>query len=66
MEIEYLVPADTKEAEKHFDYWKQESMKYRKETLKISEKNLQFKKHDKLAHYAADAYDIEYQFPRGW
>lgn len=66
MEIEYLVPADAKEAEKHFDYWKETSMNYRREIIGISEKNLKFKKHDKLAHYAADAYDIEYNFPRGF
>ncbi len=27
---------------------------------------LQWHRHEKLAHYARDAYDIEYQFPFGW
>ncbi|HMT01601.1 MAG TPA: glycine--tRNA ligase, partial [Candidatus Absconditabacterales bacterium] len=65
MEIEYFVPADPEEAEKHFSYWKEISMHYWKEILGIPAEKLQYKKHDKLAHYAADAYDIEYQFPWG-
>lgn len=66
MEIEYMVEADPKKAEVYFDEWKQVSMQYRTEILWVSPEHLQFKKHDKLAHYAADAYDIEYKFPRWW
>lgn len=65
MEIEYLVPADAQQAENHFADWKNISMEYRQNILGIKKEHLQFKKHDKLAHYAADAYDIEYKFPRG-
>ncbi len=32
----------------------------------LSEKNLQWKRHPKLAFYAKDAYDIEYNYPIGW
>ena len=32
----------------------------------IAEKNLHWKHHDKLAHYAKDAYDIQYRFPIGF
>ncbi|MBQ7167355.1 MAG: glycine--tRNA ligase, partial [Treponema sp.] len=32
----------------------------------IAEKNLQWHHHDKLAHYAKDAYDIQYNFPIGF
>lgn len=34
--------------------------------LGIREKMLRFKDHDKLAHYAKAACDIEYKFPQGW
>jgi len=34
--------------------------------LGLSEKNLRFKDHEKLAHYAKEACDIEYRFPFGW
>ncbi len=35
-------------------------------SLGIKEENLRFKDHDKLAHYAKAACDIDYKFPFGW
>lgn len=32
----------------------------------LKEENLRFHDHDKLAHYAKEACDIEYKFPFGW
>jgi glycyl-tRNA synthetase len=32
----------------------------------MTKEKLQWHRHEKLAHYARDAYDIEYQFPFGW
>jgi glycyl-tRNA synthetase len=64
MEIEFFVPADPDEAQKWFADRKEVSMKYRQDIIKISPEHLRFKDHDKLAHYAAAATDIEYQFPR--
>ncbi len=32
----------------------------------MPEEKLRFHNHDKLAHYAKEACDIEYQFPFGW
>ncbi len=32
----------------------------------IKEQNLRFKDHEKLAHYAKEACDVEYKFPFGW
>lgn len=34
--------------------------------LGIKEQNLRFKDHEKLAHYAKEACDVEYKFPFGW
>ena len=66
MEIEYFVPADADEAMKFFDQRKSDSMNYRTQIIGISADNLRFKDHDKLAHYAAAATDVEYKFPRGF
>ena len=56
-----------KEAEKFFDYWKEERMKWYL-NLGIKKENLRFKEVPKseLAHYAKIAVDIEYKFPFGW
>jgi glycyl-tRNA synthetase len=50
-----------------FNYWKAERIKWYQE-LGMTASKMQFHQHepDKLAHYAKDAYDIEYQFPFGW
>lgn len=64
MEIEYFVPADADNAMKVFEQRKSDSMYYWTNIIGISSKNLRFKDHDKLAHYAAAATDIEYRFPR--
>ena len=66
MEIEYFVPADADEAMKFFEQRKSDSMHYRTQIIGISPENLRFKDHDKLAHYAAAATDVEYRFPRGF
>ena len=34
--------------------------------LGIKQENIRFKDHEKLAHYAKEACDIEYKFPFGW
>jgi len=64
MEMQFFVkPGTDKE---WFDYWKQERMKWYHE-MGITKEKLRFHQHseDELAHYAAEAYDIEYQFPFG-
>jgi glycyl-tRNA synthetase len=50
-----------------FEYWKEERMKWFGD-LGLRKEKLRFSKHapDKLAHYAKDAFDIEYEFPFGW
>ena len=65
MEQQYFVkPA---QAEKYFEYWKNERMKWYL-GLGVKKEKLRFRPHakDELAHYAKGAEDIEYEFPFGW
>jgi len=65
MEMQYFVkPSDDK---KHYDEWKESRIAWYK-NLGISEDKLRFHDHpaDKLAHYAKEATDVEYEFPFGW
>ncbi len=63
MEIEYFVPADPDNAMKVFDERKKVSMDFWTQVIGISPEHLRYKDHDKLAHYAAAATDIEFAFP---
>ncbi len=65
MELEYFV--NPKEAEKFFEQWKEERMRWYLD-LGAKKENLRFREHEKseLAHYARKAVDIEYNFPFGW
>ncbi len=65
MEMQYFVkPGDDEET---FNIWKEKRMAYYKR-LGIDTAKLRFHQHGpgELAHYAKDAYDIEYLFPFGW
>ena len=66
MEIEYFVENDEKKAMEIYNTRKEECMKYRTKNMEINPKHLRFKDHEKLAHYAAAATDIEYLYPRGF
>ena len=48
-----------------YEYFKEYGMKFYTD-LGIKEENLRFHDHDKLAHYAKAACDIEYKFPWGF
>lgn len=65
MEMQYFVKKE--EAEKWFDYWKEQRINWYSD-LGMKKDKLQFVPHppDKLAHYAKAAVDIEYDFPFGW
>ncbi|MFP4010187.1 MAG: glycine--tRNA ligase [Spirochaetaceae bacterium] len=65
MEMQFFVHPS--EDEKWFDYWKNERINYYYK-LGIRPEKLRFHRHgpDELAHYAKDAFDIEYEFPFGW
>ena len=65
MEMQYFInPA---EDEKWFSHWLAKRQEYY-EKLGIRSDKLRIHQHgpDELAHYAKDAYDIEYEFPFGW
>ncbi|NOZ61736.1 MAG: glycine--tRNA ligase [Calditrichaeota bacterium] len=64
MEMQFFIkPGTDKE---WFDYWKEERMSWYKK-LGVTSSKLKFHQHapDELAHYAREAYDIEYEFPFG-
>jgi glycyl-tRNA synthetase len=65
MEMQYFIRPD--EDDKWFDYWREERWNYYQK-LGIRDAKLRWHQHgpDELAHYAKDAYDIEYEFPFGW
>jgi glycyl-tRNA synthetase len=65
MEMQFFVKPG--EDLKWFEYWKTERMKW-VQSLGIRAERLRFHQHgkDELAHYATDAYDIQYEFPFGW
>jgi glycyl-tRNA synthetase len=65
MEMQFFVKPGTDD--QHFDYWRNERMQWFV-NLGMRKEKLQWHQHpkDKLAHYAKDAYDIEYEFPFGW
>jgi len=64
MEMQYFV--NPKEAKEWFDYWKPLRLKWYQD-LGIKKANLRFREHgkDELAHYAKEAWDIEYNYPFG-
>lgn len=63
MEMQYFVKPG--EEGKWFDYWREERMKWFLD-LGMKPEHLQWHKHEKLAHYATAAFDIEFKFPFGW
>jgi glycyl-tRNA synthetase len=63
MEMQYFVkPGDEKEA---FEYWKQQRWDWWVR-FGMNPESMRWKEHEKLAHYANAAVDIEYLFPFGW
>jgi glycyl-tRNA synthetase len=65
MEMQFFVHPG--EDEKWFEYWKSARFEYYKK-LGIREDKLRLHQHgpNELAHYAKDAFDIEYEFLFGW
>jgi len=65
MEMQYFVKPGTDE--EWFAEWRKQRWAYY-EKLGIKMDHLRWHQHgpDELAHYAKDAYDIEYLFPMGW
>ncbi|OLC05566.1 MAG: glycine--tRNA ligase [Gemmatimonadetes bacterium 13_1_40CM_70_11] len=65
MEMQFFVKPGTDG--EWFEFWRAERMKWLVE-LGIRPERLRFHQHTprELAHYAKEAYDIEYDFPFGW
>ncbi len=63
MEMQYFVRPG--EEIKWYEYWKEQRMKWHVSTGIPAEK-FRFHDHDKLAHYANAAADIEFEFPIGF
>ncbi|MBR9913271.1 MAG: glycine--tRNA ligase [Algicola sp.] len=63
MEMQFFIKPGTQG--EWFDYWKEKRMKWHK-SLGLGDDNYRFHDHEKLAHYADAATDIEFKFPFGF
>jgi glycyl-tRNA synthetase len=63
MEMQYFVRPGTEL--QWYEYWKETRLKFH-QALGIPAEDLKYHKHEKLAHYANAAVDIEYRFPFGF
>ncbi len=63
MEMQYFVTPG--QEDEWFEYWREKRMNWFLE-LGMTPDSLRWHKHEKLAHYAKAAYDIQYKFPFGW
>ncbi|PLX05642.1 MAG: glycine--tRNA ligase [Marinilabiliales bacterium] len=63
MEMQFFVRPG--EEMKWFEYWKETRMKWHT-SMGIPAEKFRFHDHDKLAHYANAAADIEFEFPMGF
>ena len=66
MEMQYFVKPDTDDDA--MLEWKNKRFNFYIDELGINKEKLRFQEHgkDELAHYAKEAWDIEYDFPFGW
>jgi glycyl-tRNA synthetase len=63
MEMQYFVAPGTEM--EWYNFWKEKRMKWHK-ALGMGDQKYRFHDHDKLAHYANAAADIEFKFPMGF
>ena len=63
MEMQFFVPPGTQK--EWYEQWKATRLKWHL-SLGMGEKNYRFHNHEKLAHYADAAADIEFKFPFGF
>ena len=63
MEMQFLIPPGTQK--EWYDHWKKTRLKWHL-ALGMGEENYRFHDHEKLAHYADAAADIEFRFPFGF
>ena len=67
MELQFYIKPEERESQKWYEYWKNERFKWY-QALGISKNKLRLRQHEEgeRAHYAKDAWDIEYDSPFGW
>jgi len=63
MEMQFFIKPGTQQ--KWYEHWKEHRMKWHL-SLGMGEENYRFHDHEKLAHYADAAADIEFRFPFGF
>lgn len=63
MEMQFFIKPGTQK--KWFDYWKETRLQWHK-SLGMGDDSYRFHDHEKLAHYADAATDIEFKFPFGF
>lgn len=63
MEMQFFIKPGTQK--EWYDYWKEHRLKWHL-SLGLGEDNYRFHDHEKLAHYADAAADIEFRFPFGF
>ena len=63
MEMQFFIPPGTQK--EWYEYWKEKRLKWHY-NLGLGVINYRFHDHEKLAHYADAATDIEFQFPFGF
>lgn len=63
MEMQFFVKPGTEK--EWFEYWRDVRVKWHK-LLGLPDEKYRLHEHDKLAHYANAAYDIEFEFPFGF
>jgi glycyl-tRNA synthetase len=57
---------DGEEGMEWFEYWKEQRINYYRNKLGFTDDFMRIYEHEKLAHYAKAAIDIEVKFPFGW
>ncbi|MEO8935011.1 MAG: glycine--tRNA ligase [Xanthomarina sp.] len=63
MELQFFIKPGTQM--EWFEYWKENRMKWH-QSLGLGAENYRFHDHEKLAHYADAATDIEFKYPFGY
>ncbi len=63
MEMQYFIKPGTEK--EWFEYWKEQRYQWYI-NIGMKKEKLRWKVHEKLAHYANYAVDIEFEFPFGW
>lgn len=64
MEMEFFCREE--EAMDWYETWKNERLKFYSEELGFTDEDIRIHNHEKLAHYAKAALDVEFNFPFGW